>query len=63
MMSVLKGNGLNGDMDMVDKVTIRKETDCYFGFVCPYNAKSNEDCEHYCKSTEQENDESTEENV
>lgn len=50
-------------VDMTDKVTIRKETDCYFGFVCPYNAKSHKDCEHYCKSTEQENDESTEEDV
>lgn len=50
-------------VNMMEEVTIRKETDCYFGFVCPYNAKSHEDCEHYCRSTEQENDESTEENV
>ena len=27
---------------------IKKETDCYYGFVCPYNAKSHEDCEQWC---------------
>lgn len=27
---------------------IKKETDCYYGFVCPYNAKSHEECEQWC---------------
>ena len=37
----------HGSVELVKM--IKKETDCYYGFVCPYNAKSHEECEHWCE--------------